>query len=183
VLIVELPTPAATGRLGRALGRLVHPPALIKLSGDLGTGKTTLVRHVLRARGVVGPVVSPSFTIAQSYAGRGGEQLHHLDLYRLGSGSDVDLFAWEDYVEPSALTFVEWPEAGADVLPDADVSVVLEHRPPRSRVAGIEAEPDVEEALAAALRVAGLRVTVPPAPLGVESAPPSQVESAERGAP
>ncbi len=164
MLIVELPTPAATGRLGKALGRVLSPPAIITLSGELGTGKTTLVRHILRARGVAGPVVSPSFTIAQSYEGRGGEMLHHLDLYRLSPGSDVDLFAWEDYVGPAALTFVEWPEAGADVLPAADVSVVLEHLPPRSRVAGIEARADVEAALGAAVRAAGLMVTVPPSP-------------------
>jgi len=163
MLIVELPNPAATGRLGRALSRLLSPPALVTLSGELGTGKTTLVRHALRARGVTGPVVSPSFTIAQSYRSRRGEALHHLDLYRLCPGEDVDLFAWEDYLAPEAITFVEWPDAGADVLPAADVVVVLEHQPPRARVAGIEAAAGVETELAVALTAAGLKVTVPPA--------------------
>jgi tRNA threonylcarbamoyladenosine biosynthesis protein TsaE len=164
MLIVDLPNPAATGRLGRAMSRVLSPPALVTLSGELGTGKTTLVRHVLRARGVAGPVVSPSFTIAQSYRGRRGEALHHLDLYRLCPGEDVDLFAWEDYLAPDAITFVEWPDAGADALPAADVAVMLEHQPPRARVAGIEASAGVESALADALAAAGLRVTVPPAP-------------------
>ena len=58
------------------------------------------MREVLRARGVRGAVTSPSFTLAQSYRGRGGEALHHLDLYRLSPGADVDLFAWDDYLGP-----------------------------------------------------------------------------------
>ena len=78
-----------------------RPPALVTLRGELGTGKTTLVRDVLRALGVEGVVASPSFTLAQSYEGAGGLRLHHLDLYRLGRGADAALFAWEDYLDGS----------------------------------------------------------------------------------
>ena len=77
----------ATGCLGRALGRLLRPPALVTLAGELGTGKTTLVRAAFGRRACAAPVVSPSFTIAQSYRGRRGLRLHHLDLYRLSAGS------------------------------------------------------------------------------------------------
>jgi tRNA threonylcarbamoyladenosine biosynthesis protein TsaE len=148
---VHLDSPAATGRLGRALIHLLRPPALVTLAGELGTGKTTLVRAAFRAAGVPGPVVSPSFTIAQSYSGRRGLRLHHLDLYRLSPGADVELFAWDDYLTSDAITFVEWPEAGSHELPPADVRLTLYHDTPHSRWAEAEAGEALESALAAAM--------------------------------
>ena len=112
MLSLTLRSPAATRRFARVLAGVLEPPALVTIEGDLGTGKTTLVREVLRAPGVRGAVTSPSFTLAQSYRGRDGVTLHHLDLYRLSRGADVDLFAWEDYLGRDAITFVEWPAAG-----------------------------------------------------------------------
>src|SRR5665647_1037173 len=111
MVALTLASPAQTRRFARVLARLLQPPALVSIEGDLGTGKTTLVREIMRARGVRGPVTSPSFTLAQSYRGRQGETLHHLDLYRLSRGADVDLFAWDDYLGTDAVTFVEWPAA------------------------------------------------------------------------
>jgi tRNA threonylcarbamoyladenosine biosynthesis protein TsaE len=87
MLSVTLTSPAETRRLARALAAALSPPALVTVEGELGTGKTTLIREVLRARGVRGAVASPSFTIAQSYRGRGAQRLHHLDLYRLSASS------------------------------------------------------------------------------------------------
>lgn len=153
---VFLSSPAATAGLGRALAHCLRPPALVTLAGELGTGKTALVRAILRARGVREQVVSPSFTIAQSYRGRGGLTLHHLDLYRLSPGADVELFAWEDYIGSAVITFVEWPEAGDLELPAADVRVCLFHAPPRSRRAEIVAGADFEERLRARLEAGGL---------------------------
>lgn len=148
---VHLDSPAATGRLGRALIHVVHAPTLVTLAGELGTGKTTLVRAAFRTAGVREPVVSPSFTIAQSYRGRHGLRLHHLDLYRLSPGADVELFAWDDYLSSDALTFVEWPEAGSHELPPADVRLTLYHDTSHSRWAEAEAGEALESALAAAL--------------------------------
>jgi len=155
---LTLASPAQTRRFARVLAGLLQPPALVTVEGDLGTGKTTLVREVLRARGVRGAVTSPSFTLAQSYHGRDGVVLHHLDLYRLGSGADVDLFAWDDYLGPDALTFVEWPAAGQDVLPPADVRLVLEHRTLNSRTARLFAAPAFEAAAAVRAAAEGIRV-------------------------
>ena len=158
---VHLESPAATGRLGRVLVRLLRAPALVTLAGELGTGKTTLVRAAFGAAGVRGPVVSPSFTIAQSYNGHRGRRLHHLDLYRLSPGADVELFAWDDYLTPDALTFVEWPEAGSHELPPADVRLTLYHDTPQSRWAEVEAGEALESALAAAMAPdAGVRSEV-----------------------
>ncbi len=156
MLSVTLTSPAQTRRFARALATLLVPPALLTVEGDLGTGKTTLIREVLRARGVRGAVASPSFTIAQSYRGRGGERLHHLDLYRLSAGAETELFAWDDYLGGDALTFVEWPEAGREALPPADVRLVLQHRARSSRDARLWASRAFEERLAAASAEAGV---------------------------
>ena len=161
MLILTLASAAQTRRFARVLAALLSPPALVTVEGDLGTGKTTLVRELLHARGVRGAVTSPSFTLAQSYHGRDGEELHHLDLYRLSRGADVDLFAWDDYLGPRALTFVEWPAAGSEALPAADVRLELRHRTPRSRVARLCAAAAFEAAVgeaASAERIAVERV-------------------------
>jgi tRNA threonylcarbamoyladenosine biosynthesis protein TsaE len=155
---LTLASPAQTRKLARVLAVQLRPPALVTVEGELGTGKTTLVREVLRARGVRGAITSPSFTLAQSYHGRGGEQLHHLDLYRLSRGVDAELFAWDDYLGPDAITFVEWPAAGSDALPPADLRVELEHRTLNSRTARLSGDAALEAALAAAAGDAGLGI-------------------------
>lgn len=161
MVTLTLATPAQTRRLARLLAGLLRPPALVTVEGDLGTGKTTFVRAFLRARGVRGTITSPSFTIAQSYRGRGGEDLHHLDLYRLSRGADVDLFAWDDYVGPRSLTLIEWPAAGSEALPAPDVRLELEHRTPCSRSARLSAASDVEAAVAVAAAAQGVAVGGP----------------------
>jgi len=158
-LTLTLASPAATRRFARALAGVLEPPCLVTIEGDLGTGKTTLVREVLRARGVRGAVTSPSFTLAQSYRGKDGVTLHHLDLYRLSRGADVDLFAWEDYLGGVAITFIEWPAAGSEALPAADVRLLLRHRTPRSRDAELRAGQALETRIAEAAATAGIAVS------------------------
>ena len=149
MIAFTLASPAQTRKLARVLAARLHPPMLLTVEGDLGTGKTTLVREVLRARGVRGAITSPSFTLAQSYHGRDGERLHHLDLYRLSSGADAELFAWDDYLGADAVTFVEWPAAGSDALPTPDVRIELDHRTLRSRMARLSGPAALEAAVAA----------------------------------
>jgi len=161
MVTLTLASPAQTRKLARVLAARLHPPALVTVEGDLGTGKTTLVREVLRARGVRGAVTSPSFTLAQSYHGRDGERLHHLDLFRLSSGADAELFAWDDYLGPDAITFVEWPAAGSEALPPADVRVELEHRTLHTRSARLFGPDTLEAAVAAGASEAGIAVTGP----------------------
>jgi tRNA threonylcarbamoyladenosine biosynthesis protein TsaE len=158
MLTLTLSSPTATRRFARVLAGLLDPPCLVTIEGDLGTGKTTLVREILRARGVRGAVTSPSFTLAQSYRGRHGVTLHHLDLYRLNRGADVDLFAWEDYLGGDALTFVEWPAAGSDALPPADVRLVLRHRTLHSRAAELHSGEGLETQVMKAALEQGLTV-------------------------
>ena len=158
MISLTLASPAQTRKLARALAVRLRPPALDTVEGDLGTGKTTLVREVLRARGVRGAITSPSFTLAQSYHGREGERLHHLDLYHLSRGADAELFAWDDYLGADAITFVEWPAAGSDALPAPDVRIELDHRTRNSRAARISGEAAFEQGLAGAATEAGIAV-------------------------
>ena len=161
MVALTLASPAQTRRFARVLARLLRPPALVTIEGELGTGKTTLVRAIMRACGVRGAITSPSFTLAQSYRGRQGEPLHHLDLYRLRRGADADLFAWDDYLETDAVTFVEWPAAGREALPAADVRLELLHRTPRSRLARLHASAAFERAAAEGAAAAGIQLGEP----------------------
>jgi len=161
MLALELPELAATERLGVVLAAVLRPPALVTLTGELGTGKTTLVRYVLRARGVTEVVTSPSFTLAQSYRDGRGVPIHHLDLYRMAPGTDAGLFAWDDYLTAESITLVEWPEAGAESLPPADIAVDIEHRSPTARAARISAGAEFETGLRDGLCDAGLLPVVP----------------------
>ena len=94
------------------------------LRGELGVGKTTLVRGAARALGVTGHVTSPTFTVAQRYAGR--IPVAHLDAYRLGSADDEELGLVLEAAE-DAVAFVEWPDVLAAAFGEPTVEVTLEH--------------------------------------------------------
>ena len=113
-----------TERIAAALAGRLAVGDLVTVSGELGTGKTTFVRGACRARGVTSPVTSPTFTIGHRY--RGDVDVSHLDLYRFVGISAAEWGDLEPYLD-GALVFVEWPEAGAGVLPEARVAVALEH--------------------------------------------------------
>ena len=123
---------AIAGRLARAL----RPGELVLLFGPLGAGKTTLVRMLCSELGVTDPVRSPSFTIANVYAGP--VTVNHLDLYRLEMVAAEDSLALEEYTSPDAITLVEWPEAGMPELGDAAWVVHMEHESLTTRVITIE---------------------------------------------
>jgi tRNA threonylcarbamoyladenosine biosynthesis protein TsaE len=122
----KLGTPEDTERLGAALALVCRAPCLIGLSGQLGAGKTTLVRGFLRALGCAEPVKSPTFTLIESY-----EDLkihsYHYDLYRLNSPEELEYLGIRDLLAESAIHLVEWPERAAGRLGDFDVSVTLAH--------------------------------------------------------
>jgi tRNA threonylcarbamoyladenosine biosynthesis protein TsaE len=121
---------AATRRwsacLARALSRiaLAEQGFAIHLSGDLGTGKTTLVRHLLAALSIAGPVKSPSFALLESYNGP-SFSVYHFDLYRFSSAGQWVDAGFDEIVAGAGLVLVEWPEHAAGALPVPDLLVRL----------------------------------------------------------
>lgn len=120
---------AATSAAGAALARAVlalRPASLtIHLQGDLGAGKTTLVRGFLAALGHRGRVPSPTYTLIEPYE-IAGYRVCHLDLYRLADAREIDDLDLGGQLGPGSLALIEWPERAAGRLPAADVSCLLE---------------------------------------------------------
>lgn len=122
----DLAGPEATEALGAVLARQGAAPCVIHLRGDLGTGKTTLVRGYLRALGHPGRVKSPTYSLVETYD-LDDERVFHLDLYRLSDPGEAAWLALEELERESARVLVEWPERGGDWLPPADLVVALAH--------------------------------------------------------
>lgn len=124
---VFLADEAETEALGQRLAGLIRAEGrgvTIFLEGNLGMGKTTLSRGLIRGLGHVGAVKSPTYTLVEPY-----EHLcpaaYHFDLYRLGDPEELEYMGIRDYFESGALCLIEWPERGQGVLPAADLTVTL----------------------------------------------------------
>ncbi len=106
---------AQTEALGARIAAQLSPGDVVIVSGDVGAGKTTLIRGACRALGIEGPVTSPTFTIGQRYSG-GRLPVSHLDLYRLSDLEREEPALLEDYVDERSVAFVEWPAVAEPVL-------------------------------------------------------------------
>jgi tRNA threonylcarbamoyladenosine biosynthesis protein TsaE len=129
-----------TEALGARLAEKLAPGDVVLVRGELGAGKTTLIRGAARALGVEGPVTSPTFTIGQRYEGQ--IPVSHLDLYRLAG---VDAEAWGD-LEPyfdGTIVFVEWPEHAGGWLPPVRAAVTIGHVDESHRRVTIDSEDDL----------------------------------------
>jgi tRNA threonylcarbamoyladenosine biosynthesis protein TsaE len=123
---VETSGPAETELLGAELAAILEDGDLVLVCGELGSGKTTLVRGAARALGVRGPVTSPTFSIGHRYAA-GALTVSHLDLYRLASLRREDPELLADYLGPGRIAFVEWPQEDSAELAGARMRVTLSH--------------------------------------------------------
>jgi tRNA threonylcarbamoyladenosine biosynthesis protein TsaE len=115
--------PDATERFGALLAATRPPRSIVHLQGDLGAGKSTLARALLRALGVRGAIRSPTYTLVERYPLAGGGDALHLDLYRIAEAGELE-FLGLDAAE-GTLWLVEWPERGGSALPAADLQVAL----------------------------------------------------------
>jgi tRNA threonylcarbamoyladenosine biosynthesis protein TsaE len=117
---------AETEALGARLAERLAPGDVVVVSGELGAGKTTLIRGACRALGVEEPVTSPTFTIGQRYRGR--VPVSHLDLYRLSGLEGEDPALLDDYLDAGSVAFVEWPAvAEPELAGRSAVEVRLTH--------------------------------------------------------
>ena len=124
----ETASAGETEAVGAELAAGLSPGDVVLVSGELGSGKTTLVRGACRALGVEEPVTSPTFTIGQVLAGR--VEVAHLDLYRLGSLAAEDPALLDDYLTPSRIAFVEWPAVAEEAVggvPGVAARVAIAH--------------------------------------------------------
>jgi len=123
---------SATARLGEALARAVesNAPAIartglvVALAGDLGAGKTSVVRAMLRALGVTGTVRSPTFTLVEPYV-VSSLNFYHFDFYRLADPEEFSFAGFRDMFGPASVCLIEWPDKAAGSLPQADLRIAL----------------------------------------------------------
>lgn len=110
-------------RLGVSLAKVLKGGEVIYLQGELGAGKTTLVRGIMRGLGYQGRVTSPTFTLMNVYTAQ--VPVYHFDFYRLESGDLADL-GLEDYLEREGITIIEWPEIGLPELPPEALMITID---------------------------------------------------------
>lgn len=124
VVELQLNSETETVALGARLAQACKQGGTIFLNGDLGSGKTTFTRYLLRGLGHTGTVKSPTYTLVESYQ-LPELTVYHFDLYRLRDPEELEFMGIRDYFAPGFLCVVEWPERGAPLLDVADISIQL----------------------------------------------------------
>jgi tRNA threonylcarbamoyladenosine biosynthesis protein TsaE len=128
VSVIETKDPRETEALGAELAALLRDGDVVLVRGELGSGKTTLVRGAARALGVTDPITSPTFSIGHRYRAT-NTTVSHLDLYRLAGGlQEEDPGLLDDYLGPGRIAFVEWPVQDSTDLSSARLHVTLTHK-------------------------------------------------------
>ena len=127
-ITLHLPDAAATARAGAAFAPMLNGGMIVTLQGDLGSGKTTLVRGVLRARGQKGPIKSPSYGLVEHYP-FSSIYFYHIDLYRFADPAEWETAGLAECFRPDTVCLIEWPEHAGGFLPRADVALVLSLTP------------------------------------------------------
>ncbi len=119
-----LQNPEATEEFGRQLVQQLDRAALVFLRGQLGAGKTTLVRGILRALGHTQAVKSPTYTLLEPYELE-DRAVYHFDFYRIVDSQELDFIGIDELLDADATKLIEWPEHAKDRLPEPDVDVLL----------------------------------------------------------
>jgi len=126
---LDLVDEAATLDFGATLAKAIQPNLTIYLHGDLGAGKTTLVRGLLHALGHVGKVKSPTYTLVEPYEIKSNVisrlMLYHFDLYRFNDEEEWESAGFRDYFNASSVCVIEWPEKAENVLPTPDLNITF----------------------------------------------------------
>ena len=142
---------AAMARFAADFSAVLVSDLRIGLCGPLAAGKTTFVRGVLRALGVTGPVKSPTFTLVETYT-CGALTVHHFDLYRLVNPGELYYLGFDDYLAAGAVCLIEWPERGAALVRELDLTLTLDPLSETARALSLEPHTPSGESLLAALK-------------------------------
>jgi tRNA threonylcarbamoyladenosine biosynthesis protein TsaE len=124
-LILNIKTACAMQNFGKKLALACDAGTIIFLQGDLGVGKTTLIRGFLRGLDYHAPVRSPTFTLLEPYVAS-GKQIFHFDLYRLADPEELEFIGIRDYFNDQAICLIEWPEKGKGRLADPDLLIEID---------------------------------------------------------
>ncbi|MFO1349812.1 MAG: tRNA (adenosine(37)-N6)-threonylcarbamoyltransferase complex ATPase subunit type 1 TsaE [Gammaproteobacteria bacterium] len=142
-LHVPLADADATERLGERIAAAFPSTGVIYLQGELGAGKTTLTRGILRGFGFTGPVKSPTYTLIEPYLIQ-GRDVFHLDLYRIRDPLELEYLGLRDLIDRGGLILIEWPERGTGELPPPDWVVRMEYSN-QQRIATIKSTSEIGE--------------------------------------
>ena len=139
MIIFHSHSPTQTRKIGENIGHLLKAGDVVALTGDLGTGKTTLVKGIAKGLGVRDEekVLSPSFVLIHEYDGH--KKIYHIDWYRLEHVEGADARLAEECFSQEAVTLIEWAERGKDFLPKEHIEIRLEHKSPEERVIKVSA--------------------------------------------
>jgi tRNA threonylcarbamoyladenosine biosynthesis protein TsaE len=108
-VIVDLPDENASHNIAAAIASCLFSPLIMSFSGEIGSGKTTIIRAVMRALGVTSAIKSPTFSLVESYHINNFD-IHHFDLYRVHDETELEYIGFRDYFANNAICFIEWPE-------------------------------------------------------------------------
>ena len=126
-ITVELVDESQTVRMGQKLAACIKAPMTIYFKGDLGAGKTTLIRGILRGFGYQGATKSPTYTLVEPYE-LVGVSIYHFDLYRLADPEELEFIGIREYQQPDSIMLIEWPEKGVGMIPQADLMIELDYK-------------------------------------------------------
>ncbi len=124
ITIIDLPTEQASEKIATRIADCLTSPLILTFSGDIGAGKTTFIRAMLRSLGVKSAIKSPTFSLVESYQHLHWH-IHHFDLYRIHDEAELDYIGFRDYFKDNAICCIEWPERATDYLAWADIGFTL----------------------------------------------------------
>jgi tRNA threonylcarbamoyladenosine biosynthesis protein TsaE len=124
VLTIPLPKERDTIEVATKMADCITQSSLVTFQGDIGAGKTTFIRAMLKAKGIKSAIKSPTFSLVESYTLQ-NLQIHHFDLYRIHNEEELELIGFRDYFTNDAICCIEWPEHGPSYIEKKDIECIL----------------------------------------------------------